>query len=566
MLIDPSLSHVSGKADPPLLDITIPEALAHAAKTWPDRDALVSVHQGISWTFSKLNDKAEALAAGLLSLGLVQGDRVGIWAPNMAEWTLTQFATAKLGIILVNVNPAYRLSELEFALKKVGMKAMICPTEYKTSEYAVMLETLAPEIGTTPEGAELTSENLPNLKQVILIDGTSRPGWTSLPDLMAHSDTELRADVRKIETGLSAGDPINIQFTSGTTGLPKGATLSHANILNNGYFVGLNIGLRAGDRLCIPVPLYHCFGMVMGNLACLVHGATMVYPSATFDPRETLATIEKEACTGLYGVPTMFIAQLSHPDFAQYDLGSLRTGCMAGSPCPVEVMKQVVEDMHMSDVTIAYGMTETSPVSFQSTPDDPIARRVSTIGRIMPHVECKIIDQHGQTVPPGTQGELCTKGYSVMLGYWQDEEKTRTVLDEDGWMHTGDLAIIDEEGYGNISGRIKDMIIRGGENIYPREIEEFFFTHADVEDATIVGVPDEKYGEEVCLWVQIKSGANISTDQLRDFCKGQIAHYKTPRYIEIVDQFPMTVTGKIRKIDIRTEMKKKLGLTENITA
>lgn len=566
MLKDAQLSHAMGGTSPALLDLTIPQALDATVREWGDYEAAVSVHQDIRWTYAELAQKADALAAGLLAIGMEKGDRAGIWSPNLAEWTLTQFATAKIGVILVNVNPAYRLSELEFALHNVGVKAVICPASYKTSMYAEMMEALAPEILSGDADKDLNCAKLPDLKHVVLIDDTPRAGWNSIAGLMERSTPELAERVKTIEAALDPDEPINIQFTSGTTGLPKGATLTHRNILNNGYFVGLNIGLVAGDRLCIPVPLYHCFGMVMGNLACLVHGTAMVYPAETFDPGATLAAVQKEKCTGLYGVPTMFIAQLAHPDIKSVDLSSLRTGCMAGSPCPVEVMKQVVETMNMVDVTIAYGMTETSPVSFQSTPHDPIERRVSTIDRVLPHLECKIVDETGRAVPPGTPGELCTKGYSVMLGYWGDEEKTAAVLDADGWMHTGDLATIDDAGYGNIVGRIKDMIVRGGENIYPLEIEEFFFTHPDIEDATILGVPDEKYGEQVCLWVRIREGATITPEAICDFCKGQIAHYKIPRYIEIVDAFPMTVTGKIRKVEIREIMSKKLGLAASQTA
>ncbi len=558
------LSHVAGDTSLPLIDSTIGQMLSDAADKWPHQDAVVSVHQGIRWTYSELMAKSEELAAGLLSLGVEKGDRVGIWAPNLAEWTLTQFATAQIGAILVNVNPAYRIFELEFALNKVGLKILVTPKSYKTSLYADMVEELAPEIRSLGAGTELQSEKLPHLRHVILIDDDVRAGWHGFDDLLSDAPEAL-SQVREIAGSLDPDDPINIQFTSGTTGLPKGATLSHRNILNNGYWVGENIGLTQGDRLCIPVPLYHCFGMVMGNLGCLTHGAAMVYPAETFDPGATLSAIEAERCTGLYGVPTMFIAELGLDTFSSFDLSSLRTGCMAGSPCPVEVMKQVVSDMNMVDVTIAYGMTETSPVSFQSTGDDPIERRVSTIGRVLPHIECKVIDEQGTTVPPGTPGELCTKGYSVMIGYWGDEEKTAEVL-VDGWMHTGDQATIDGAGYGNIVGRIKDMIIRGGENIYPREIEEFFFTHDAVEDATVLGVPDEKYGEEVCAWIRLKPGEETSPDNLRDFCKGKIAHYKVPRYIEIVDEFPMTVTGKIRKIDIRDTMVERLGLNQSETA
>jgi fatty-acyl-CoA synthase len=559
------LSHAKGAIDEPLLKDTISEALDRAVEKWGDQEAVVSVHQGTKWTFRDLKEKAVRVAAGLRALGATKRDRIGIWAPNLAEWTLVQFATAEIGVILVNVNPAYRLSELEYVLKAVGIKMLIAPESYKTSEYANMMETLAPEIKNRATGDPIKSDKLPDLEQVILIGESKRSGWSNLLDVEKSATDETCADVREIAQTLSADEPINIQFTSGTTGLPKGATLSHKNILNNGYFVGKNIGLVSGDRLCIPVPLYHCFGMVMGNLSCLTHGATMVYPSETFDPECVLKAVEQEKCTGLYGVPTMFIAELAHPNFDAFDLSTLRTGCMAGSPCPVEVMKRVIADMHMSDVTIAYGMTETSPVSFQSTPDDPVDRRVSTIGRVIPHVECKIVDEEGNTVPPGASGELCTKGYSVMIGYWGDEEKTNQVL-KDGWMHTGDQGTIDAQGYGNIVGRIKDMIIRGGENIYPREIEEFFFQHPKVEDVTIVGVPDEKYGEEVCCWIRLKPGVEANADEFREYCKGQIAHYKTPRYIEIVDEFPMTVTGKIRKIEIRDVMAEKLGLRDQKTA
>ena len=566
MLKRSGYSHVIGDDLPDLLEITIPQSLAHAASQWGNREAVVSVHQGIRWTYTELLEKTQSLAAGLHVLGIQKGDRVGIWSPNMSEWTLTQFATAKIGAVLVNVNPAYRLSELEFVIQKVGMKAIVCPTSYKSSMYAEMIETLIPELPALSGADELSSAKFPALKRAILIDEVSRPGWTGLFDIMASADAAAQVRVGEIEDTLVARDPINIQFTSGTTGLPKGATLSHHNILNNGYFVGKNIGLVEGDRLCIPVPLYHCFGMVMGNLACLVHGATMVYPAETFDPGATLHAVERERCTGLYGVPTMFIAELALPEFANIDLSSLRTGCMAGSPCPVKVMKQVVAKMNMVDVTIAYGMTETSPVSFQSTPADPISRRVSTIGQVLPHLECKIVNEMGETVPIDTPGELCTKGYSVMIGYWGEDVKSKEVLDDDGWMHTGDLATIDSGGYGNIVGRVKDMIIRGGENIYPREIEEFFFTHPEIEDATVLGVPDDKYGEEVCLWVRVRPDATVTPDDIRNFCKGQIAHYKVPRYIEIVDEFPMTVTGKIRKIDIREAMTKKLGLMNPQTA
>lgn len=563
---DGKQAHVRGATDATLLDQTIGQALEEAASRWPNQEAVVSVHQEARITYKQLNDRASALAAGLLTLGLEKGDRLGIWAPNLWEWTLVQFATAKIGVILVNVNPAYRLSELEFALNNVGIKVLVTPESYKASQYADMVETLAPELGRLEPGRELKAAKLPDLRHVIMIGDPNRQGWLALRHIEARANPKLLAEVAEIGRSLDPKDPINIQFTSGTTGLPKGATLSHHNILNNGYWVGRNIGLVEGDRLCIPVPLYHCFGMVMGNLGCLTHGAAMVYPAETFDPGATLHAVAREKCTGLYGVPTMFIAELAHPDFANFDLSSLRTGCMAGSPCPVEVMKRVVSDMNMVDVTIAYGMTETSPVSFQSTPADPVERRVSSIGRVLPQVECKVVNEAGQTVAPGEPGELCTRGYSVMIGYWGDEEKTGQVLDAEGWMHTGDLATIDAEGYGNIVGRIKDMIIRGGENIYPREIEEFFFTHPKIEDVAVLGVPDEKYGEEVCAWIRLKPGETADEAELLAFCHGKIAHYKVPRHLQIVDEFPMTVTGKIRKFEIRDIMAKKLGVSEARTA
>ena len=551
-------AHVRGAATPPLREETIGAALTAAAERWPDGEALVSVHQNIRWTFAEINEKAEALAAGLFSLGLRRGDRLGIWAPNCAEWTLTQFATAKAGIILVNINPAYRLSELEYTLNKVGVKALVTPERFKTSDYVAMVNELAPEIARA--AGAISSARLPHLKHAIQIGGTPAKGWLGFDGIAGLASTEDRRAIAGTAGELDARDPINIQFTSGTTGLPKGATLSHFNILNNGFFVGRSIGLKEGDRLCIPVPLYHCFGMVMGNLGCLTHGATMVYPAEAFEPLAVLQAVESERCTGLYGVPTMFIAELGHPDFAKFDLSSLRTGCMAGSPCPVEVMKRVISDMNMKDVTIAYGMTETSPVSFQTGEDDPLERRVSTIGRVQPHLECKVVDLDGKTVPSGTPGELCTRGYSVMIGYWDDEEKTAEAIDADGWMHTGDLAVIDAEGYGNIVGRLKDMVIRGGENVYPREIEEYLYRLPKVEDVAVVGVPDEKYGEEICAWVKLKPGESASEDEIKAFCKGQIAHYKVPRYVRFVGEFPMTVTGKVQKFQIRDAMIEELKL------
>ena len=559
------LSHVRGADAPALLRLTIGQALDAAARRWGAREALVSVHQGVRWTFADLQAHAEAFAAGLLALGLEPGDRIGIWSPNKAEWALTQFAAAKAGLILVTINPAYRLSEVEYTLNKVGMKALVAAESFKTSEYAKMVETLAPEIARSAPG-RLTAARLPHLKVVIKIGGDARPGWFDVADIAPLGRPEHVQALAEIGARIDPGEATNIQFTSGTTGLPKGATLSHANILNNGYFVGRAVGLVEGDRLCIPVPLYHCFGMVMGNLACLTHGAAMIYPADAFDALAVLRTVQSERCTALYGVPTMFIAELGHPDFSRFDLSLLRTGCMAGSPCPVEVMTQVIGRMNMGGVTIAYGMTETSPVSFQSAQDDPFERRISTVGRVQPHLECKIVDAFGETLPIGEPGELCTRGYSVMLGYWDEPEKTAEVLDAEGWMHTGDVATIDADGYGNIVGRIKDMVIRGGENISPREVEEYLYRHPKIEDVTVVGVPDEKFGEELCAWIRLKPGEAASSEEVTAFCRGQIAHYKIPRYIRFVDEFPMTVSGKVRKFVIRDRMIEELNLTVARTA
>lgn len=559
------LSHVRGATTPPLLRQTIGQALDAAARRWPERDALISRHQGVRWTFAELHARAEAFASGLLALGLEPGDRIGIWSTNKAEWALTQFAAAKAGLVLVTINPAYRLSEVEYTLNKVGMKALVAAESFKTSDYVGMIEELAPEIASCASGA-LAAARLPQLRAAIKIGGAARPGWVGFEDVAPLGRPEHLQALAAIGERVDPGEATNIQFTSGTTGLPKGATLSHTNILNNGLFVGRAIGLVEGDRLCIPVPLYHCFGMVMGNLACLTHGAAMIYPADAFDPRAVLETVQAERCTGLYGVPTMFIAELACPEFDGYDLSSLRTGCMAGSPCPVEVMTQVIERMNMKGVTIAYGMTETSPVSFQSAQDDRFERRVSTVGRVQPHLECKIVDPNGETVPLGEPGELCTRGYSVMLGYWDEPGKTAEVLDLEGWMHTGDLATVDAEGYGNIVGRIKDMVIRGGENISPREVEEFLYRHPKIEDVAVVGVPDEKFGEELCAWIRLKPGQNAEAEEVTAFCRGQIAHYKVPRYIRFVDEFPMTVSGKVRKFVIRERMIEELGLTVARTA
>jgi fatty-acyl-CoA synthase len=558
-------SYVHGASEVPLIGETIGVHFDKAAARWPQRDALVVRHQNIRWSYAELQRRVDAFAAGLLALGLAPGDRVGIWSPNNSEWVITQFATAKAGLILVNINPAYRLSEVEYALNKVECKALVTADSFKTSDYVGMLRELAPEIDRSTPG-RLQAKRLPSLTTLIRIGAGEKRGFFRFDDILGMGGERHRSQLAELASKLQFDDPINIQFTSGTTGAPKGATLTHHNILNNGYFIGEALKLTEKDRICIPVPLYHCFGMVLGNLACITHGAAMVYPSEGFEPLATLEAVEAERCTALYGVPTMFIAELGHPEFKRFDLTSLRTGIMAGSPCPIEVMKRCVSEMHMSEVTIAYGMTETSPVSTQTSADDPLERRVSTVGRIHPHVEIKIVDAEGRIVPPGTPGELCTRGYSVMLGYWNDPEKTAEAIDRARWMHTGDLATLDEEGYCNIVGRIKDMVIRGGENVYPREIEEFLFRHPKIEAVQVVGVPDPKYGEELCAWIKLKPGESASAEDIQGFCKGQIAHYKIPRYIKFVDAFPMTVTGKVQKFVMREQTIKELGLAEQKTA
>jgi fatty-acyl-CoA synthase len=543
-------SYVHGTGDVALKGETIGAALEQAAREYGARPALISRHQDIRWSYEELNAKADSLAAGLLGSGLSPGQRVGIWAANCAEWTLTQFACAKAGLILVTINPAYRSSELEYALNKAQCAAVIAMESHHGVNYAEMLLELS------------RADRLPHVGFYASIGKNELDYFTPFDAIEANSYTAEK--LRRIQPTLNPRDPINIQFTSGTTGFPKGATLSHHNILNNGFFVGEQIGLSPDDRLCIPVPLYHCFGMVMANLGCVTHGATMVYPAEGFEPLAVLEAVQAEKCTALYGVPTMFIAELNHPEFKRFDLSSLRTGIMAGSPCPIEVMRRVIDEMHMREVTIAYGMTETSPVSFQSSRSDSVERRVSTVGRVLPHVEVKVVDANGATAPRGTPGELCTRGYSVMLGYWDDEAKTTEAIDTDGWMHTGDLGVIDAEGYANIVGRIKDMVIRGGENVYPREIEEFLYRHPKVRDVQVVGLPDAKYGEELCAWIVTNEA--VSEDEIRKFCDGQIARYKIPRYIRFVDGFPMTVTGKVQKFLIREQMIKELDLAVAKTA
>ncbi len=561
----PLSSYVSDASTRPLIGDTIGRHFDAVCDANPDRLALISCHQNIRWTYAELRRRVDAFATGLLALGMAPGERIGIWAPNCCEWLVTQYATAKLGLILVNINPAYRTSEVEYVLNKVQCKALIAAPRHKSSDYIGMLHELAPELaGATPAG--LSAKQLPNLRLVISLGGETHAGCLRFDDVLAMGgDSELKL-LDDIGQKLQFDDPINIQFTSGTTGFPKGATLSHHNILNNGFFVGEAIRLRPDDRVCTPVPLYHCFGMVMANLACLTHAACVVYPAEAFDPLAVLETVQDERCTALYGVPTMFIGILQHPEFARFDLGSLRTGIMAGSPCPIEVMRHVIDRMHMPDITIAYGMTETSPVSFQSDPDDPLERRVTTVGRIQPHLEVKIVDPSGRIVPRGEAGELCTRGYSVMLGYWGDEERTAEVLDKNGWMHTGDLATLDDEGYCNIVGRIKDMVIRGGENIYPREIEEYLYRHPAIQDVQVIGVPDPKFGEELCAWIVIKPGETLCADTVRTFCRGRIAHYEIPRHIKFVEGFPTTVTGKVQKFAMRKAMTEELGLSEQKTA
>jgi fatty-acyl-CoA synthase len=537
----PALSYAHGTSTTPLLGETIGAGLERIARQHPDREALVDVTTGRRWTYAQLDADVDTLALGLLDLGVEKGDRVGLWAPNCAEWTLTQFATAKVGAILVNVNPAYRTHELAYALNQSGCRLLVSAQEFKGSSYVDMVDSVRDDL--------------------TALEGTVYLGSPQWDTLFERGDSIPTHRLYERQQQLSFDDAINIQYTSGTTGFPKGATLSHHNILNNGFFVGELCGYTEQDRVCIPVPFYHCFGMVMGNLGAVTHGACMVIPAPSFDPAATLRAVQDERCTSLYGVPTMFIAELALPDFAGYDVSSLRTGIMAGSPCPVEVMKRVINDMGCSEVTICYGMTETSPVSTQTRVDDDLERRVSTVGAVHPHVEVKVVDpETGLTVPRGTPGEFCTRGYSVMLGYWDDEERTREAIDPAGWMHTGDLATMDADGYLNIVGRIKDLVIRGGENVYPREIEEFLYTHPAIADVQVVGVPDERYGEELCAWVKVRDGETVTDDDVREFCKGRLAHFKVPRYVLVVDEFPMTVTGKIQKYKMREVSIERLGL------
>ena len=561
-----SVSYASGPADKALLGTPIPKLFDQIVAQHGDREAVVSIHQDVRLTYAQLADRVNKLAKAFISAGFEKGNRVGIWSPNNVEWLTTQYATAKAGIILVTINPAYRVHELAYVLEQSGCRGLVMQNQFKTSDYEGMITELCPELAEDFAGA-LNNEKFPNLKAVISMTSSDLAGiydWTDFLGLASNkSDEEL--NVRQSNQDMD--DAINIQYTSGTTGFPKGATLSHHNILNNGYFVASAMNFTEEDRLVVPVPLYHCFGMVMGNLGCLSHGACAIYPSEGFEPEAVLQAVQAEKATALYGVPTMFIAELALPNFSDYELSTLRTGIMAGAPCPIETMKQVNESMHMTEVEIAYGMTETSPVSFQTRVDSPLDKRVSTVGRVHPHVEVKIIDpETGSICPVGEMGELCTRGYSVMLGYWENPEATATAIDPNGWMHTGDTAIMDGDGYVNIVGRIKDMIVRGGENVYPREIEEYLMTHDSIEAVQVTGVPDPKYGEEIIAWVSLVGGAEMSENDVKEYCKGKIAHYKVPRYIRFSADFPMTVTGKVQKFKMREISIKELGLEELTTA
>ncbi len=536
-------SYAKGPNEPPLLEETIGANLERIAAEHGDNDALVERMSGRRWSYAELNADVDALARGLMAADVAKGDRIGIWAPNCAEWTLVQYAAAKVGAILVNINPSYRTHELSFVLNQSGTRMLLSASGFKTSDYRGMIEQVRGECQA--------------LQRVVFVDTDD---WR---ELVVGGESVSQEDLRGRMSTLDRHDPINIQYTSGTTGFPKGATLSHRNILNNGYFTTELINFSHEDRLCIPVPFYHCFGMVMANLGCTTHGATMVIPAQGFDPKLTLDAVQEERCTGLYGVPTMFIGMQTLPEFEQYDLSTLRTGVMAGSPCPVEVMKRCISEMHMAEVAICYGMTETSPVSMQTRSDDDLDRRTSTVGQVHPHVEVQIVDPVSrETVPRGEPGELCTRGYSVMTGYWDEPEKTAEAIDDEGWMHTGDLAVMRDDGYANIVGRIKDMVIRGGENIYPREIEEFLYTHPDITDVQVIGVPDEKYGEELCAWVQLRDGAEpLDAEKVREFATGKLAHYKIPKYVLVVEEFPMTVTGKVRKVEMREKSVDLLDLS-----
>ena len=558
-------SQAAGSTAEPLLEETIGQAFDRTAARFPDRDALVVRHQGIRWTYREFQREIDRLACGLLALDVAPGDRVGIWAPNRYEWCLTQYATAKIGAIMVCINPAYRLYELEYALNKVQCKVLITAEKFRSSDYLGMLRDLAPELSQAEPG-RLRAAKLPHLRLVIRMGDETSPGMLNFPRVLELAGDQERECLSRIATQLSPRDAINIQFTSGTTGNPKGATLTHRNILNNGKCVGDGMHLTEHDRLCIPVPLYHCFGMVMANLACITHGSAAIFPGEAFDPGVTLATVAEERCTALHGVPTMFIAELDYPQFRDFDLSSLRTGIMAGAPCPVEVMHKVLKQMHMSEVLIAYGQTETSPVNHMTTIDDSIEKRVGSVGRPAPHCEIKIVDVDGTVVPVGEKGEICCRGYSVMQGYWDDAERTADTIDSEGWLHSGDIGVMDAQGYTQVTGRIKDMIIRGGENVYPREVEEFLYTHPAIQEVQVFGIPDARYGEQVCAWVRLRDGAALSPDELKQYCRDKITHFKVPHYIRFVDEFPMTVTGKMQKFLMREQTIADLDVGANAPA
>ena len=551
-------SYYSGASDAQIIYETIGSYFDKIANLHSTNSALVVRHQGVNWTYGELQARVDQLAMGLVNLGIEPGDRVGIWGPNSSEWVLVQLATAKIGAIMVCINPAYRLYELEYALNKVECKTLITDVSFKTSDYLGMINTLAPELESSHPG-QLEAKKLPYLKHVIRMGSDNTPGMYNFDAVCAAGTDDDQATMDALQGRLQPDDAINIQFTSGTTGNPKGATLSHCNILNNGFLTGLAMQLGPEDKLCIPVPLYHCFGMVLSVLACVSHGATMVFPGPAFDPEETLKSVDNEGCTALHGVPTMFITELDHPRFSDYDLSTLRTGIMAGAPCPVEVMKRVLSEMHMDDILIAYGQTELSPINNMTLPNDTLERRTETVGRAMPWVEIKVVDEAGRVVPVGQKGEICTRGYSVMQGYWNDEERTAETIDSAGWLHSGDIATMDEAGYVRIVGRIKDMIIRGGENIYPREVEEFLYQHPAISEVQVFGVPDEKMGEEVCAWIQLNDGFDLSDEDVKAYCRDQITHFKIPRHIRFVTEYPMTVTGKIQKFVMRDEMLTQLS-------
>jgi fatty-acyl-CoA synthase len=552
-------SYVHGVSETPLLGETIGAAFDRVATRHAGRLALVVPEQGVRWSYGELRSRVDALAAGLLGLGLERGERLGIWAPNCAQWVVTQFAAAKSGIVLVNINPAYRLPELEYVLNHAGCRGLLLATRFKTSDYLEMIGELAPEAARARPG-ELHAARVPDLRFLITLGAGELPGFCTYEDVLERAQPHARRRLAELEPLLQFDDAINIQFTSGTTGRPKAATLTHHNILNNAFFSGERMAFSPEDVLCIPVPMYHCFGMVLGTLLCVSHGAAMVLPSAGFDPGAALAAVARERCTAIHGVPTMFIAELERPEFGELDLTSLRTGIIAGAPCPEELMRRLIDEMHLEQITIAYGMTETGPVSFQTRTTDSLERRVGTVGTVLPHTEIKIVDEAGRVVPRSTPGELLTRGYCVMPGYWGDDEKTAETIDDSGWLHSGDIAVLDEHGYCRIVGRLKDMLIRGGENIFPREIEEFLFQHPDVEQAEVIGVPDPKYGEEICAWIKLRDGAETTEDDIRRFCEGRIAHFKIPRYILFVDEFPLTVTGKVQKFRMREETVSRLGL------